>query len=133
MRKLIILSFLLASSAAYAQRTAVPSDHAGNILNGSPELANQLPTPQASSDTVDGLLAAADSALQAGHTGEAQEGLEEAETRALDRSVPYNDNDKPATDPVVTSISQALQALGMKDIAGAHRAIDAARAADKSS
>ena len=129
MRPMLILSMLLLASTAYAQRSAVPSNQAGNIVSGSPELANQLPTPQSAGGSVVSLLDDASTALKAGHTGEAQEALEEAETQALDRSVPYNDYKQAIAGPVVSAISQARQALGMKDIPGALRAVAAARAA----
>lgn len=128
MRKFLIVGLLLVAGAACAQEpSSVPSDKAGNILSGSPELANKLPAPQAAADTVSAMLDAAATALAAGRTGEAQEALEEAETRALDRSVPYHDNNKAIGDPVVTEISQARTALGSNDTAGAQRAIAAAR------
>ena len=131
MRRLIVLSLLLASTAAYAQRSAVPSQQAGNITPGSPEIANALPPPPADADSVPALLATAESALKAGHTGAAQEALEEAETRALDRSVPYNDNDKSISGPVVDNITAARTALGNKDTKGAMTAVEAAEAAAK--
>lgn len=131
MRQLLILGFVLLAGGAYAQRSAVPSDQAGNILNGSPELARQLPAPQAAGDSVGALLDAAAAALMAGHSGEAQEALEQAETQALDRSVPYNDYKQAIADPVVTAIYQARQALGMNDIPGALRDVAAAQAAAK--
>ncbi len=127
MRKFIFAGFVLIATAAYGERSAVPSDLAGNILNGSPELANQLPAPPAGVITVNGLLAAANAALQAGRTGEAQEALEQAETRALDRSVPQNSGENPISDPLVNDISQARQALGMKDTPAALRSIAAAQ------
>ncbi|GLR65412.1 hypothetical protein GCM10010909_00900 [Acidocella aquatica] len=65
---------------------------------------------------------------RAGQTGEAQEALEQAETRALDRSVPQNACNNMIMDPLVTDISQARQAFGMKDIPGTLRAIGAAQA-----
>jgi len=72
------------------------------------------------------MLNAAISALQAGRTGEAQEALEQAETQALDRSVPQSEGTMPITDPLVTRISQARWALGTKNIP---RALIAANAA----
>lgn len=124
MRKFMLLGLFLATTAAYAQ--SVPSNKAGNILDNSPLAANVLPAPQTSADTVTGLLDAAKAALTAGRTGEAQEALEEAETRALDRSVPVGDAHNAITSPLITDIYQARQALGNKDIAGAQHAIDLA-------
>ncbi len=96
------------------------SDQAGNI-NGATthsELAPNLPAP-ASSDDLQSLLLDARTSLQAGRTGEAQEALERAESRALDRSVPAGSERAPAADPLVAGISAALQALGGGDSAGA--------------
>src|SRR5690348_11620523 len=67
------------------------SDKAGNILpeqDGS-SIAGRLPPPPLEENaSVRDFLVAARGALAAGRTGEAQEALERAETRALDRSVP---------------------------------------------
>ena len=109
-------------------RSAVPSEHAGNILDGSPELANSLPAPDATADTIGALLNSASGAVQARHYGAAQEALEQAESRALDRSVVAVDAGKPIADPLVAHIYQARQALGAKDYEAAQKAIDAARA-----
>jgi len=126
MRKFIILGCLLAAGAAQAQLSEPKSDHSGNILNGSKGLANQLPPPQTDSTTVVGMLTAAVNALQAGHTGEAQEALEQAETQALDRAVPQSQGNMPITDPLVTRISQARWALGENNLPAALHATEAA-------
>ncbi len=129
MRKLVILGLMLVAGGVYVAQAEVTSNSARNILSGSPEIADQLPAPQAANDTVPALLDAATAALTAGHTGQAQEALEEAETRALDRSVVASDQTQAISDPVVTNIYQARQALGMNDIPGALRAVAAAKAA----
>ncbi len=121
MRKFIALGFLLAATVAQAQLSEPKSNQAGNILNGSNDVANQLPTPKTASTTVAGMLTAAMNALQANRTGEAQEALEQAETMALDRSVPQSQGNMSSNDPLITNISQARLALGMKDIPGAMR------------
>ena len=132
MRKYLALALLLAGAAnaqdAPAMRSAVPSDRAGNIATGSPELANQLPEPQVATRDVGNLLAAASAALAKGQTGAVQEALEQAETRALDRSVAYNDYTRPIDDPLIDEISQARQALGRGDAPGVARLIEAAQA-----
>ncbi|MBV8095797.1 MAG: hypothetical protein JOY71_07975 [Acetobacteraceae bacterium] len=61
-----------------------------------------------------------------GQTGETQQALEMAETRALDRSVPYLQTNSVDRSPLVTQINQALQQLGAGDRAGAMQAIEAA-------
>ena len=70
-------------------------------------------------------LLAARQALQSGQTGMAQEALERAEARQLDRSVAPSRASEPITGPVVTQISNARQALGRGDIGGAIGIIDA--------
>ena len=61
-------------------------------------------------------LHAARDALAHGKTGQAQEALERAEARALDRAVPLFQTDKPIEDPLVTQIRQARLALASNDI-----------------
>lgn len=111
------------------------SDKASNI-NGETthsRLAPNLPAPPDSEDTQT-LLLFAKKALQAGRTGEAQEALERAETRALDRSVVAGTQTVPASGKLVQSISMARQALAAGDTAGAitliEGALPAAAAAD---
>jgi hypothetical protein len=127
MYKIIVLGFLLSATAAHAQLSEPKSVQAGNILNGSTDLANQLPEPQPGTHTIAAMLTVAVDALQARHTGAAQEALEQAETMALDRSVPQSEGSTPITDPLVTDISQARQALGAQNIPGALHSAEAAR------
>lgn len=132
MRKLIVLGFLLTATAAYAQLSEPKSERAGNIMNGSPALANQLPAPPPGTATIEAMLTVAADALQAHHTGAAQEALEQAETMALDRSVPQSEGGMPIADPLVTDIFQARQALGTNDLQGALHSTQAAQAVAKS-
>lgn len=127
MRKIIILGFLLSATAAHAQLSEPKSVQSGNILNGSPDLANQLPAPQPATPTIAAMLTVAVDALQVHHTGAAQEALEQAETMALDRSVPQSEGDVSITDPLVTDISQARLALGANNIPGALHSAEAAK------
>jgi hypothetical protein len=127
MRKIIFLGFLLSAAAAHAQLSEPKSAQSGNILNGSPDLANQLPAPQPSTQTISAMLTVAVNALQAGHTGAAQEALEQAETMSLDRSVPQSEGSSQITDPLVTDISQARLALGANNIPGALHSAEAAK------
>ena len=86
-----------------------------------------LPTPAVGENaSAADLLRAARSALAAGRTGEAQQALEMAQTRLLDRSVPLGQTDKPSDDPVVRQISQALRALAADDRPTCLRLIEAA-------
>jgi hypothetical protein len=64
--------------------------------------------------------------LSAHRTGAAQEALERAETRLLDRSTPAGMTNTPDTGPMVRMISQAREALGHNDIAGAQNLISRA-------
>ena len=90
-------------------------------------IAPTLPTPSVGENaTAQELLVAARAALAAGRTGEAQEAMERAQTRLLDRSTPLFQTDRPSTHPAVAQISTALRALGARDRAGALRGIDAA-------
>ena len=105
------------------------SDKASNIGPGDThsELAPNLPAPAAGESVAD-LLTAARAALVSGQTGAAQEGLERAETRALDRSVPYGTEHAPAGDQLVATIASARAALGRGDRDGSLRIIDGALA-----
>ncbi len=103
------------------------SDDAGNLNPRTTRslLAPNLPAPPASDD-LQTLLLDARASLQAGRTGQAQEALERAETRALDRSVLRGTEHLPAASPVVSRISAALQALGAGQTGEAIRMIEAA-------
>lgn len=96
------------------------------------EIAPRLPSPDASSNTPEAFLRAAQRALAAGRTGQAQEALERAETRLLTRATDPAMANTPDSAPVVTQISQARQALARRDNAGARRAIDMAMASNTS-
>jgi len=86
-----------------------------------------LPTPAVgeNASTAD-LLRAARGALAAGRTGEAQQALEMAQTRLLDRSVPLGQTDRPSDNPMVQQIAQARQALLADDRPACMRLIEAA-------
>jgi len=60
-------------------------------------------------------LRAAQNALAAGRVGEAQEALEMAQTRILDRSVPIGQTNNPSDNPLVGQISEARHALAARD------------------
>ncbi len=102
------------------------SDKAGNLDRATThsELAPNLPSPVA--DDLRGLLLEARGDLAAGRTGAAQEALERAETRALDRSVPIGTERVPAQDPLVAAVTQARGALAAGDARGAVGVIDGA-------
>ncbi len=111
------------------------SDTASNINSQTTtsELAPNLPAPPAGDD-IQTLLLDARASLQAGRTGEAQEALERAETRALDRSVPYGTERQVDSGPLVRATNGARAALAAGNIAAAitiiNEALPRAAAAD---
>ena len=145
--KIAILAACLVGGNAAAQSVGWPppghvigtgmsrpgSDSSGNLEQQTTrsELAPALPSPSATDD-IQSLLLDARHAMQTGQTGEAQEALERAETRALDRSVPQGSERVVADDPLTTATAQARAALAAGNPAGAIRVINAAlpRAAD---
>ena len=119
MRALVLSAALLmaASVAAPAQRATRVRD---TVL--SPLPPPDLPEGAKPSDQ----LRAAEGALAAGRTGEAEESLERAQTRMLDRSVALGQTNTPSDNPTVGQISQARQALEAHDRAGCLQLIQAA-------
>ena len=101
------------------------SDNAGNINAATThsELAPNLPPPDGV-DTVEGLLRIARADLAANKTGAAQEALERAETRALDRSIPVGTEHIPDQAVQIAAIAQARDALAAGDLRGAIAIID---------
>jgi hypothetical protein len=105
------------------------SDQAGNITpqDTTSPIAARLPDPQAGDDAaIHDYLLNARNALAAGRSGEAQEALERAETRALDRSVPLFQTAAPIRDPVVEHIQRILHTLGDGDRLEAMRLLEQA-------
>jgi hypothetical protein len=102
---------------------------ASNIDQGNTRswIAPNLPSPAIgpNANAVD-FLRAAQSALQAGRTGEAQQSLEMAQTRLLSRSVPMTQTGNPSDNPAVAQISQALRALSAGDRAQTMQLIQSA-------
>ena len=91
------------------------------------EIAPNLPSPAIGDNaSAPDYLAAAQNALAAGRTGEAQQALEMAQTRLLDRSVPLFQTNAPSGNPAVGQISQALQALAAGDRQNCMQLIQAA-------
>ena len=79
-------------------------------------IAPNLPSPPVPAGSPPrAYLEAAQRALTLGRTGEAQQALEEAETRMLDRSVPPSRADVPDQRPGVRDVTAALQALAAGD------------------
>jgi hypothetical protein len=91
------------------------------------EIAPNLPSPDVGPNaTPVDYLRAAQSALSAGRTGEAQQALEQAQTRLLDRSVSYGATNNPSDNPAVAQITQALHALAAGDSAQCMQLVQAA-------
>jgi hypothetical protein len=85
--------------------------------------AKQLPSPGlADGSTPDDYLRSAQRALRSNHTGAAQEALERAETRTLDRSYPNGDSAVNAN-PRVAQLSASLHALAAGDKAQTNQLI----------
>jgi hypothetical protein len=104
------------------------STRASNIdtSNTRSSIAPNLPSPQLGPDAgAADYLRAAQASLRAGRTGEAQQSMEMAQTRLLDRSVPQSQTNNPSDNPAVAQISQALKALSAGDRAQAMQLIQA--------
>jgi hypothetical protein len=108
MRTLLFsVPFLIVVSAmACAQPAVAP---VGNMVLSPPSVT---PPPEARASDY---LHAAQNALAARRYNEAQDALEMAQTRLLDRSVPLGQTHNPSDNPIVAQITQALQALAAQD------------------
>jgi hypothetical protein len=107
------------------------SDHSSNnsISDTKSNVAPTLPSPTVEADaTPSDYLRAARAALVAGHTGEAQQSLEMAETRSLGRAMAVGQGSSASDSPLVSQIQGARRALGSGDSAGAIAMIDRALA-----
>jgi hypothetical protein len=90
-------------------------------------IAPALPPPPVGDNALpQDYLRVAQQALARGRTVEAQEALERAEARALDRAAPLFQTDKPVEDPLVAQIRQARLVLGSNDPARAMQLIASA-------
>ena len=90
-------------------------------------IAPTLPQPAIGENAMtQDYLKAARAALVAGRTGQAQQSLEMAETRALDRSVAQGQTNTPSDSQLVSRIRDARHALGSGDRARAVQLIDLA-------
>lgn len=90
-------------------------------------IAPHLPEPAVGEGAdADTLLKAAQAALAAHRTGTAQQALEMAETRLLDRSTPVDAANQPDQNATVQQVANARKALAQGDTAGASSAIQTA-------
>ena len=105
------------------------SDKASNIVPADTR-SNIAPTLPPSAIGVDAAsrdyLRAARASLVAGRTGQAQQSLEMAETRALDRSVPQGQTETPSHSQLISRIRDARHALGGGDSTQTIQLIDLA-------
>lgn len=119
MRAIVLsASLLLTGSAVTLAQPPVPARE--TVL--SPLPSPNLPEGAKPSDA----LRAAQAALAAGRTGQAEEALEQAQTRMLDRSVALGQTNNPSDNPTVGQISQARQALAARDSAACLQLIQSA-------
>jgi len=106
------------------------SPQASNILPSDTRsvIAPSLPAPPVGDNAgTQGFLNAAMQALSRHRTGEAQEALERAETRRLDRDAARGM--APSNDPLIQRIRAAREALGMHRIADAQQQVSGAMTA----
>ena len=131
MRRLFFATLLFASAPAVAQQPAVRpgndvgtgqslplSNNASNIVPGdtSSPIAPRLPSPAVGENAPPAAyLHAARSALLLGRTGEAQEALERAESRLLDRATLPSRANQPARSPLLLLLGEARGAVARGD------------------
>jgi hypothetical protein len=105
------------------------SNNASNITPSDSRslIAPRLPAPSlGESASPRDFLVAARNALGQNRTGEAQEALERAESRALNRSVLPSSAGNPSGQPLVQTIADARRALSQRDHANVVALIDQA-------
>jgi hypothetical protein len=96
------------------------------------DIAPHLPSPPSGeSGTVESYLQDAQSDLKAHKTGAAQQALEMAETRLLDRSTPVDAANQPDQNQAVQQVSAARKALASGDTKAASDAIQTALTSSK--
>jgi len=100
------------------------SNNASNLNSATTksEIAPNLPAP-AGVESIASLLSAANTDLHQGHTGAAQEALERAESRALDRSIDYGTQGRPAQNGLIDGINRARTDLANNDFKSAEATI----------
>ncbi len=123
---LLGLAFLTAPAWAQSGGSSLMQD-AGSLMGGGGAggLMGKLPVPQVSDDSALSYLKAARSALAGGKTGLAQEALERAESRLLTRDVAPSQAGSAISDPSISEISKALQALASGQTSTALQVVDA--------
>jgi hypothetical protein len=122
------LALMAAPAVAFAQiGGSTLMQDAGALMGGASGsgLVGKLPVPQVTDDSALSYLKAARSALASGKKGLAQEALERAESRLLTRDVAPSQAGAPSTDPSISEISKALQALASGQTSTALQVVDA--------
>ena len=133
-------TFLAGGMPLYAAQPAVMSPAPGSLggtqpmsttaTNNGPQDTHTTWSPSLPPPPVDdgappaAFLDAARRAIAANRTGEAQESLERAESRALDRAIKPSTAGQPSGQPLVQQIAHARQVLGAGDRLGAVRVIE---------
>jgi hypothetical protein len=142
MRTALLASLLVAATPAVAQTDPATGARPGNVIgtgqslplsdkasnatagDTSSVIAPRLPTPGVGDDASPlAFLQAAERALILGRTGEAQEAIERAESRLLDRDVAPSAAGQPSGQKLVAIVGDARRALAAGDRAGAMRLI----------
>jgi len=142
MRTILVVSLLAVTAPAVAQTDPATGARPGNVIgtgqslplsdkasnatagDTSSVIAPRLPTPSVGDDASPlAFLQAAERALTLGRTGEAQEAMERAESRLLDRDVAPSSAGKPSGQTLVAIMGDARRALAAGDRAGAMRLI----------
>ena len=121
------LGVCVLAPSAFAQNPT--SNRASNITGSdtSSPIAPALPAPDLPpGSSPEAFLHAARTALATGRTGEAQQALEMAETRLLDRSTPLFQTNDPSRNPLIRQIGEARRALGSGDRATSMKLLDEA-------
>ncbi|MCA7119024.1 MAG: hypothetical protein LGL72_06385 [Acidibrevibacterium sp.] len=123
---LLTVTLLATPALAQSNGSSLMQD-TGALMGGASGsgLASKLPIPAVSDDSALSYLKAARSALAGGKTGLAQEALERAESRLLTRDVAPSQAGAPSTDPSISEISKALQALASGQTSTALQVVDA--------
>ena len=124
MTRLPTIAVALTLAAAPAFAADPMSNSASNLVprDTRSDIAPALPAPNLGADTGPrGYLRAAQRSLTENQTGKAQQGLEMAETRLLDRSVPQGDGAVPDAARPIEAIRTALRDLGQNNLAAAQQ------------
>lgn len=120
----VALAAAIAVAAAPAFAANPTSNQASNLLprDTSSPIAPALPAPDVgAANGPAGYLRAAQQSLASRQTGKAQQALEMAETRLLDRSVPQGTVGDPDRGAPIRAIRVALRDLGRNDLAAAQQ------------